>query len=93
MPSILAGLVGALALVSFVGMAYSLLIEIPLRKAWLREGYTDVLVTTGTYSLIRHPGVLWLASALGLAALATRSRRLLLAWPAIVLGDVAHVWF
>lgn len=92
-PAALARFAGALSLLSFAGMAYSLLVEIPLRKAWLRQGHTDALVTTGTYALVRHPGVLWLASALGLAALAARSRRLLLAWPAIILGDALHVWF
>jgi protein-S-isoprenylcysteine O-methyltransferase Ste14 len=92
-PGILARLAGLLAVLSFAGLCYSLLVEIPLRKAWLRQGHTDALVTTGTYALVRHPGVLWLTSALGFAAVAARSRRLLLAWPAIILGDAVHVWF
>lgn len=92
-PSMCARLASALALLSFAGMFYSIMVEIPLRKAWLRQGHTDALVTTGTYALVRHPGVLWLTSALAWAALAARSRRLLVAWPAMILGDVVHVWF
>jgi protein-S-isoprenylcysteine O-methyltransferase Ste14 len=92
-PSLLAHIAGVLSLLSVVGMFYSIMIEIPLRKAWLQQGHTDALVTTGTYALVRHPGVLWLTSALGFAALAARSPRLLVAWPAIILGDAFHVWF
>jgi protein-S-isoprenylcysteine O-methyltransferase Ste14 len=93
MPGAIASLAGALSILSLAGMFYSIMVEIPLRKAWLRQGHTDALVTTGTYALVRHPGVLWLTSALGLAAVATRSQRLLAAWPAMILGDVVHVWF
>lgn len=93
LPRVLARFSGALSLVAFGGMFYSIMVEIPLRKAWLRRGHTDELVTSGTYALVRHPGVLWLAVALPLAALAAHSRRLLLAWPAVILGDVVHVWF
>ena len=92
-PSFLAKVAGALSVLSVAGMFYSIMIEIPLRKAWLQEGHTDALVTTGTYALVRHPGVLWLTSALGFAALAARSPRLLVAWPMIISGDAFHVWF
>jgi protein-S-isoprenylcysteine O-methyltransferase Ste14 len=92
-PGILARLAALLSVLSFAGMCYSLLVEIPLRKAWLRRGHTEALVTTGTYALVRHPGVLWLAAGLGFGALATRSRRLLAAWPVIIAGDAFHVWF
>ena len=92
-PSLFAKTAGAFSVLSMAGMFYSIMIEIPLRKAWLRQGHTDALVTTGTYALVRHPGVLWLTSALGFAAIAARSARLLVAWPLIILGDAIHVWF
>lgn len=82
-----------LAPLSFVGFFYSIMVEIPLRKAWLEEGHTDELVTTGTYALTRHPGVLWIAIAVLASAVATRSRRLLWSAPVIVAGDVVHVAF
>ena len=82
-----------LSAASFGAMMYSLTFEIPLRKAWLRRGHTDELVTDGTYSLTRHPGVLWYTIAVLSLAAATRSRRLLRAAPALIAGDVAHVAF
>ena len=74
-------------------MFYSIMIEIPFRKGWIEQGHTDELVTSGTYALTRHPGVLWYTIAVFAAAVATRSRRLLTAAPLLVLGDVAHVKF
>ena len=77
----------------FIGMLYSLFFEIPLRKAWVREGHTDELVTDGFYALTRHPGVIWYTLFVTAASLGTRSKRLLLASPPIILGDVGHVAF
>lgn len=74
-------------------MFYSILIKIPFRKAWIEEGHQDELITTGVYALTRHPGVLWYSLAVLAAAVATRSRRLLLAAPVLIAGDVAHVAF
>lgn len=82
-----------LAVIGMAGMVYSIMIEIPFRKAWLAQGHSKELVTGGTYALARHPGVLWAAIWIPAAAVATRSRTLLFWWPAVWLGDVAHVWF
>jgi len=82
-----------LAPLSWAAMFYSIFVEIPLRKAWIEQGHTDQLVTTGTYALARHPGVIWFTFALLFTALATRSKRLLLASPLMVAGDVGHVAF
>lgn len=82
-----------LAPLSWAAMFYSIFVEIPLRKAWIDQGHTDQLVTTGTYALARHPGVIWFTFALIFTALATRSKRLLLASPLMVAGDVGHVAF
>ncbi len=78
---------------AFAAFLYSIFIEIPLRKAWIRRGHTDQLVTDGSYALTRHPGVLLYAVAVLTFAMATRSRRLLLASPVLIGGDVVHVWF
>ena len=83
----------ALAVLGVVGMFYSIMVEIPFRKAWVDRGHTDQLVTDGTYALARHPGVLWAAGWIPAAAVATRSRDLLRWAPLVVLGDVLHVWF
>lgn len=82
-----------LAVASFGAMIYSILIEIPLRGAWLNRGHTDRLVTGGTYRLTRHPGVLWLSLGIVSLAVATRSRQLARAAGALIAGDVLHVWF
>ncbi len=74
-------------------MFYSILVKIPFRKAWIEEGHQDELITTGVYALTRHPGVLWYTFAVLASAVATRSRRLLLAAPLLITGDVAHVAF
>ena len=70
-----------------------IMVEIPFRKAWVDEGHTDELVDTGTYALARHPGVIWFTFAIFALAVATRSRRLLLAAPLLIAGDVGHVAF
>ena len=43
----------------FFLLVYSLFVEIPLRAAYLDASKGLVPVTTGTYALSRHPGVLW----------------------------------
>lgn len=80
------------SVVAFLGMLYSIAVEIPFRKAWIDRGHTGDLVTSGTYSVSRHPGVLWTAIWVPSAAVASGSRDLLRCWPAVIVGDVAHVW-
>lgn len=50
----------ALAVVSFMLLIYSLFLEIPFHSTYAKKGVGDMLITTGTYALTRHPGVLWL---------------------------------
>jgi len=45
-------------------LIYSLFLEIPFRQTYAAAGVGDKLVKTGTYALVRHPGVLWLAAPL-----------------------------
>lgn len=81
------------ALLSSVALVYSIAVEIPFRSAWLKRGHTPDLVTTGTYALTRHPGVLGYAIAMLSWAVALRSRRMLVLAPVLIAGDVAHVAF
>jgi protein-S-isoprenylcysteine O-methyltransferase Ste14 len=82
-----------LAPAGWAAMFYSVMVEIPFRKGWVERGHTPEIVTTGTYALTRHPGVFWFTIAVFASAVATRSKRLLLAAPILVAGDVAHVGF
>ena len=60
---------------------YSIFIEIPFQQTYVEGGVGDELVTTGTYALTRHPGVLWMTLAMIFLVLATRSRLLAIAFP------------
>jgi protein-S-isoprenylcysteine O-methyltransferase Ste14 len=92
-PFLLRALCVLIAPLGWAAMFYSIMVEIPFRKGWVDEGHTDELVTTGTYSLARHPGVIWFSFAIIATAIATRSKRMLLAAPVMIAGDVAHVTF
>lgn len=82
---ILAGLFAVLLL-------YSLLIEIPFKRTYIQKGAGDVLVTTGTYALVRHPGVLWLVACLVGMFLATGTKLLLAAIPVWGFIDIIYVF-
>ena len=58
-PLWLAILGGLLAVCGAGLLFFSLFIEIPARRTYLVPGAGQELVTTGTYALCRHPGVLW----------------------------------
>lgn len=49
-----------LAVVSFLLLVYSLFLEIPFHSTYAKRGGGSTLITTGTYALTRHPGVIWL---------------------------------
>jgi protein-S-isoprenylcysteine O-methyltransferase Ste14 len=71
---------------------YSLAIEIPFQRTYLGPCAPAGLVTTGTYALTRHPGVLWFALLLIGLLLASRSRPLLIAAPLWLAIDILYVW-
>ncbi len=73
-------------------LVYSIFCEIPFAKTYVHSGYGDQLITSGTYALCRHPGVVWFALFLLGLLLATRSRLLLLAAPTWLAADVLYVW-
>ena len=75
-----------------LALIYSLLLEIPFRQTYVAEGVGDELVTTGTYALARHPGVLWYALGLISLILISQHQLILIAAPIWFLMDVLHVW-
>ncbi len=73
-----------LAVISFFLLIYSLFLEIPFHCTYAKEGVGETLVTTGTYALSRHPGVLWL----GLLYIA-----LAVLFPSVTMFIAVVVWF
>ncbi len=72
-------------------LAYSLFFEIPLSSAYLRAGQPSAVVSTGTYALCRHPGVLWFAGLLASVFAASGSIGLARAIPVWVGLDILYV--
>lgn len=72
--------------------AYSLVIEIPFQSTYIAPEAPSRLVTTGTYALCRHPGVLWFALLLIGLLIASRSAALLVAAPVWLGLDILYVW-
>lgn len=70
---------------------YSLFINLPFRKTYITSGVGDKLIRTGTYALVRHPGVLWYAVILASLILVSRSELLLIASPIWFVMDLLHV--
>jgi protein-S-isoprenylcysteine O-methyltransferase Ste14 len=52
----------------------------------------EKLVKTGTYALVRHPGVLWFGLLLFSLVLISRSQLLLVAAPVWLVIDVLYAW-
>ncbi len=60
---------------------YSLYIEIPLKRTYIDSPQPTRVVTDGTYSLCRHPAVLWFGFWVASAVLTSRSVTLAVAAP------------
>ena len=76
----------------FVLLIYSVFIEIPLyRKKGLSKN--NGLVTKGTYSLCRHPGVLWYIGFLISLFFITGSKPMLIAVPLWGIADIVYAWY
>jgi protein-S-isoprenylcysteine O-methyltransferase Ste14 len=91
-PSWLLSVGWPLLLASGVLLFYSLFFEIPFTATYARQGAGKQLVTTGTYALTRHPGVLWMAFLMLSLTLVTRLPVVAIAaivWTAL---DVLYVW-
>lgn len=70
---------------------YSLFINLPFRKTYVAPGVGNELIRTGTYALVRHPGVLWYAFFLISLILVSESELLLIASPIWLAMDILHV--
>mgnify|MGYP005863191339 CR=1 FL=1 len=87
------GYVGWPLLLVFAALLiYSLLVEIPFAATYARQGVSDILVTTGTYALVRHPGVIWFGAAVLGCILISRGRLMLVAGATWFCLDVAYAW-
>jgi protein-S-isoprenylcysteine O-methyltransferase Ste14 len=73
-------------------MLYSILIEIPLKTPHDQPDNHPYLVDTGTYALVRHPGVLWFTGAAICMVLLHPSRVTLSAAITWTFMDVVLVW-
>lgn len=69
----------------------SLFINLPFWKTYLSTGASGRLITTGLYSLARHPGVLSTVVLVGSVVLVSRSYLVLLAAPLVIALDVLLV--
>lgn len=77
--------------VSLSLLIYSLFIEIPFRSTYLQKEVSSKLVTTGTYALTRHPGVLWLALVYISLAMIFPSATLFIAVVIWLIMDIIYV--
>lgn len=71
---------------------YSLFWEIPFRKTYALKGVGDKLIKTGTYALVRHPGVIWYALLLVALLLISRSKLFLIAAPIWIFMDILYAF-
>ena len=69
----------------------SLFINLPFWKTYVSTGASDRLVTTGLYSLTRHPGVLSTVVLVASVVLVSRSYVVLFAAPLVITLDVLLV--
>ncbi len=84
MPIFLRIIGGVLLVIFLFLLIYSLFIELSFSRTYVKQGISGGLVTTGTYALVRHPGVIWLAVVfLALALL----------YPSITLFIAIAVWW
>lgn len=82
-----------LGLFCFGGLfVYSIFIEVPFRASYMKRSVEVKLVTGGTYTLTRHPGVLWGTGWLLSIVLISKSLVLAVAFPFWVAADVACVY-
>lgn len=81
-----------LLFISILLLFYSLFWEIPFKKTYADKGVGDKLIKTGTYALVRHPGVIWYALFLLAFLLIFRSKLLLIAVPAWIFMDILYVF-
>jgi protein-S-isoprenylcysteine O-methyltransferase Ste14 len=74
-------------------LVYSLFLELPFRETYAENGVGERLIKTGTWALVRHPGVLWFALLLVALLMISGTKLFLIAAPIWFLLDVLHVWY
>ena len=82
---------GCLLTISLGLLIFSLFIEIPFRATYAKQGAGGKLISTGTYALARHPGVIWLAFVFVALALLYPSTILFMAIIIWLLVDIIYV--
>ncbi|MFC1925752.1 methyltransferase family protein [Chloroflexota bacterium] len=90
-PIWLSGIGWALLPVFIFLFLYSLFVNLPFRQTYVASGIGNELIRTGTYALVRHPGVLWYAFFLISLILVSESKLLLIASPIWLVMDTLHV--
>jgi protein-S-isoprenylcysteine O-methyltransferase Ste14 len=89
---IFARIIGSCLLVIFLFLlVYSLFIELPFRRTYTKQNVGKKLISTGTYALVRHPGVIWLAFVFLALTLLYPSTTLFLAIVIWLLMDLIYV--
>jgi protein-S-isoprenylcysteine O-methyltransferase Ste14 len=81
----------SLLVISLCLLVYSLFIEIPFYNTYVEKGVGNKLIATGTYALVRHPGVIWLALVYLSLALLFPSTMLFLAFTVWLITDIIIV--
>ncbi|MHB9092962.1 MAG: methyltransferase family protein [Chloroflexota bacterium] len=90
-PAWAAALGGLLLALAGAVTVYCLFVDLPFRRTYLADGAPRPVVKTGSYALVRHPGVLPYAVALVGLALLTGSTLLLASLPLWVALDLLWV--
>lgn len=74
-------------------LVYSLFLELPFQKTYGNKIHNTKLITTGTYALCRHPGVIWFALFYLFLFLFTAKTMILVGGTVWTILDVIHVIF
>ena len=77
--------------ISLFMLIYSLFINLPFGKTYVKTGVGDKLIKSGLYALVRHPWVYGLVLLLLALVLVSKSSLMLIAAPIWVLLDIALV--
>jgi protein-S-isoprenylcysteine O-methyltransferase Ste14 len=90
-PVWLVGLGWFLLTMSLIALFYSLFINLPFRKTYIRRGFGDKLIKTGFYTIVRHPGVPFFIIFMLTLLIISGSKELLIVAPIYILVDILLV--
>jgi protein-S-isoprenylcysteine O-methyltransferase Ste14 len=80
-----------LLIASLAQILYSLFISLPFYKTYLAKGVGNKLITTGLYSIVRHPGVYGLGVTMLALVIISGSRLMAVAAVAWIVTDIIVV--